>query len=64
MGRSGSTTGAPVPEMEELRDHGVGAMILNELGVEDTVLPTNTHHTLVRLDGYGLRVVEERSLHR
>ena len=57
-------TGAPVPDMEELRDYGVGAMILNELGVEDMVLLTNTHHTLVGLDGYGLRVVEERPLHQ
>ncbi|WP_230769951.1 3,4-dihydroxy-2-butanone-4-phosphate synthase [Sphingomonas sp. Leaf4] len=55
-------SGAPVPDMEELRDYGVGAMILNELGVEDMVLLTNTHHTLVGLDGYGLRVVGERPL--
>ena len=47
-------SGAPVPDMEELRDYGVGAMILNELGVEDMVLLTNTHHTLVGLDGYCL----------
>ncbi|WP_242415047.1 3,4-dihydroxy-2-butanone-4-phosphate synthase [Sphingomonas panni] len=55
-------TGAPVPEMEELRDYGVGAMILNELGVEDMVLLTNTHHTLVGLDGYGLKIVGERPI--
>lgn len=55
-------TGAPVPDMEELRDYGVGAMILNELGVEDMVLLTNTHHTLVGLDGYGLKIVGERPI--
>ena len=55
-------SGAPVPEMEELRDYGVGAMILNELGVEDMVLLTNTHHTLVGLDGYGLKIVGERPI--
>ncbi|MBB4087467.1 3,4-dihydroxy-2-butanone-4-phosphate synthase [Sphingomonas carotinifaciens] len=55
-------SGAPVPDMEELRDYGVGAMILNELGVEDMVLLTNTHHTLVGLNGYGLRIVGERPL--
>ncbi len=55
-------SGAPVPEMEELRDYGVGAMILNELGVEDMVVLTNTHHTLVGLDGYGLKIVGERPI--
>ena len=48
--------------MEELRDYGVGAMILAELGVHDMVLLTNTHHTLVGLDGYGLSIVGEREI--
>lgn len=49
-------------DMEELRDYGSGAMILNELGVEEMVLLTNSHHTLVGLDGYGLRIVGERAI--
>lgn len=49
-------------DMEELRDYGVGAMILTELGVERMILLTNTHRTLVALSGYGLSVVGERSL--
>ncbi|WP_174280381.1 3,4-dihydroxy-2-butanone-4-phosphate synthase [Sphingomonas bacterium] len=49
-------------DMEELRDYGVGAMILTELGVEEMVLLTNTHHTLVALDGYGLSIVGERRI--
>ncbi len=49
-----------VPPMEELRDYGVGAQILAELGVHDMVLLTNTHHTLVALEGYGLSIVGER----
>ena len=52
--------GERAPDMEELRDYGVGAMILTELGVEEMVLLTNTHHTLVGLDGYGLSIVGER----
>ncbi len=48
--------------MEELRDYGVGAMILAELGVHDMILLTNTHHTLVGLDGYGLSIVDERRI--
>ncbi len=47
-------------DMDELRDYGVGATILTELGVHDMVLLTNTHHTLIGLDGYGLSIVGER----
>lgn len=49
-------------DMEELRDYGSGAMILNELGVEEMVLLTNSHHTLVGLDGYDLSIVGERAI--
>ena len=49
-------------DIEELRDYGVGAQILTELGVHDMVLLTNTHHTLVALEGYGLSVVGERRI--
>lgn len=58
----GEGKGAGSPEIEELRDYGVGAQILAELGVEDMVLLTNTHHTLVALEGYGLTVVGERAI--
>jgi 3,4-dihydroxy 2-butanone 4-phosphate synthase / GTP cyclohydrolase II len=50
------------PATDELRDYGVGAQILTELGVEDMILLTNTHHTLVALDGYGLSIVGERTI--
>jgi 3,4-dihydroxy 2-butanone 4-phosphate synthase/GTP cyclohydrolase II len=48
--------------MDELRDYGVGAQILAELGVHDMILLTNSHHNLIALDGYDLAVVEERAL--
>jgi 3,4-dihydroxy 2-butanone 4-phosphate synthase/GTP cyclohydrolase II len=55
--------GKPDPEdIDELRDYGVGAQILSELGVQDMILLTNTHHTLVALEGYGLSVVGERPI--
>ena len=50
------------PDMDELRDYGVGAQILSELGVRDMILLTNSHHTLIALDGYDLSVVEERPI--
>jgi 3,4-dihydroxy 2-butanone 4-phosphate synthase / GTP cyclohydrolase II len=56
----GKTAGAP--EIEELRDYGGGAQILSELGVHDMVLLTNTHHTLIGLEGYGLSIVGERPI--
>jgi 3,4-dihydroxy 2-butanone 4-phosphate synthase/GTP cyclohydrolase II len=52
------------PATEELRDYGVGAQILAELGVHDMILLTNTHHSLVALEGYGLSIVGERCIDR
>lgn len=48
--------------LEELRDYGVGAQVLAELGIHELVLLTNTHHTLVALEGYGLTITEERRI--
>ena len=53
---------AGAPEIEALRDYGVGAQILAELGVHDMILLTNTHHTLAGLEGYGLSIVGERQI--
>jgi 3,4-dihydroxy 2-butanone 4-phosphate synthase / GTP cyclohydrolase II len=53
----GKSAGAP--EVEQLRDYGVGAQILAELGVHDMILLTNTHHSMIGLDGYGLSIVGE-----
>ena len=46
----------------EHRDYGVGAQILAELGVQDMVLLTNTAHSLVGLEGYGLSIVGEQPI--
>jgi 3,4-dihydroxy 2-butanone 4-phosphate synthase / GTP cyclohydrolase II len=56
----GKSAGAP--EIEQLRDYGVGAQILAELGVHDMVLLTNTHHSMIGLDGYGLSIVGEQPI--
>jgi len=47
---------------KQLRDYGVGAQILLDLGVRDMVLLSNSQKTIVGLEGYGLRVVEQRPL--
>jgi len=47
----------------ELRDYGVGAQILLDLGVRDMILLTNSRRTVVGLEeGYGLRIVEHRPI--
>jgi 3,4-dihydroxy 2-butanone 4-phosphate synthase/GTP cyclohydrolase II len=50
------------PELVALRDYGIGAQILADLNVQDMILLTNSHHTLVALAGYGLNIVEERPI--
>ena len=54
--------GSAPPDKEQLRDYGVGAQILAELGVHDMILLTNSHHTPVALGGYGLAIVGERPI--
>ena len=46
----------------ELREYGVGAQILLDLGVRDMVLLSNTPKTIVGLEGFGLRVVDRRPI--
>ena len=50
------------PATGGLRDYGIGAQILLDLGVREMVLLSNTHRTIVGLEGYGLSVVEQRSI--
>ncbi len=45
-----------------LRDYGVGAQILLDLGVRDMILLSNTKRIIVGLDGYGLTVVGQQPL--
>jgi 3,4-dihydroxy 2-butanone 4-phosphate synthase/GTP cyclohydrolase II len=52
-----------LPETD-LRDYGVGAQILIDLGVKDMVLLSNTRRTIVGLEGYGLNIVEQRPIPR
>ena len=48
----------------ELRNYGVGAQILLDLGVRDMVLLSNTRRTIVGLEGYGLAVVGQQPIER
>lgn len=55
-------TGQGPGDMDELRNYGIGAQLLAELGVHDMILLTNSQHSLVALDGYDLAVVGHRPL--
>lgn len=54
--------GEKLPEITKLRDYGMGAEILAELGIHDMILLTNSVRTPVALGGYGLNIVEKRPL--
>ena len=43
----------------DLRNYGIGAQILVDLGVKKMRLLTNNPKKMVGLDGYGLRIVEQ-----
>ena len=49
-------------EANELRDYGVGAQILLDLGVRELILLSNHPKTLIGVEGYGLTVVEQRAI--
>jgi len=46
----------------ELRDYGIGAQILLDLGVREMILLSNTRRTVVGLEGYDLKIVDQRHL--
>jgi 3,4-dihydroxy 2-butanone 4-phosphate synthase/GTP cyclohydrolase II len=46
----------------DLRDYGIGAQILVDLGLTDLRLLTNNPRKIVGLEGYGLRVVERLAI--
>lgn len=52
---------SPRPQ-QELRDYGIGAQILLDLGVRDMVLLSNRRRTIVGLEGYGLNIVAQRPI--
>ncbi len=46
----------------QLREYGVGAQILRDLGVREMILLSNTKRAIIGLEGYGLAVVEQRPI--
>lgn len=46
----------------DLREYGIGAQILAELGIKNIRLLTNNPHKIIGLEGHGLNIVERVSL--
>ncbi len=48
--------------ISELRQYGIGAQILIELGVRNMILLTNTKRSIVGLNGYGINLVAQQPI--
>ncbi len=55
--RSGEKQARP-----ELKNYGIGAQILRDLGIHRMILLSNTERHVVGLEGYGLEIVERRPI--
>ena len=49
-------------DASELRDIGIGAQILRDLGVRDMIVLSHSQRPLVGIEGYGLKVVSQRDI--
>ncbi len=47
-----------------LRNYGIGAQILVDLGIKDLILLSNTEQHVVGIEGYGLNIVEQRKFNQ
>ena len=54
--------GEQVPRSVQLRDYGIGAQILADLGIHEMELLTNSRYDVVGLDGYGLHIAGTRRI--
>ncbi|MCC7305446.1 MAG: 3,4-dihydroxy-2-butanone-4-phosphate synthase [Alphaproteobacteria bacterium] len=50
------------PDKPQLRDYGIGAQILLDLGVKNMTLLTNSPKNIVGLEGYGLYIAGHRPI--
>lgn len=60
--RAAGTEVGDLGELEQVRDYGVGAQILADLGIQEMILLSNSQRTLVALAGYGLTIAERRAI--
>ncbi len=46
----------------ELREYGVGAQILKEIGVKKIILLSNSNKKIIALDGFGIEITEQQKI--
>jgi 3,4-dihydroxy 2-butanone 4-phosphate synthase / GTP cyclohydrolase II len=46
----------------DLRNYGIGAQILADLGIHEMELLTNSHRNVIGIEGYGINIVGERPI--
>ncbi len=61
-GQSNKETVSPSHKEAILRDYGIGAQILLDLGVRNMVLLSNTPKSVIGLDGYDLHILGHREI--
>ena len=54
--------GQPIDDGKHLRDYGIGAQIIADLGVREMILLSNTKRSVVGIEGYGLKIVDQRAI--
>ncbi|MEM7617431.1 MAG: 3,4-dihydroxy-2-butanone-4-phosphate synthase, partial [Pseudomonadota bacterium] len=47
---------------DDLRDYGIGAQILADLGIKDMIILSNSPRSIVGIDGYGISVAGYRKI--
>jgi 3,4-dihydroxy 2-butanone 4-phosphate synthase/GTP cyclohydrolase II len=52
----GETKNLPINREKELRNYGIGAQILSDLGVKNMILLTNAQKAVIGLEGYGIKI--------
>jgi 3,4-dihydroxy 2-butanone 4-phosphate synthase/GTP cyclohydrolase II len=57
--RDGHAMSKPIAE---LRQYGIGAQILQDIGVRNMILLSNSKHKIVGIEGYSINLVEQRPL--
>ena len=48
----------------DLRDYGVGAQILTDLGIRKMILLSDTRPNVVSLEGYDLEIADWQRIHQ
>ena len=46
----------------ELREYGVGAQILSNLGIKKIILLTNTNKRIIALDGFDIQIIKQQKI--